>query len=142
MSKTSEVKHATPAPPNDKGLEGTGHTPGPWKRGDANTLLIVGPHTRFRHNFAGGYELAGIAYVEKSDDPGEDDANARLIASAPSLAAEVERLKAENKELREALETAATDGDYCFLCVQHPSHPGHAKTCLLSNSRRESGAPK
>jgi hypothetical protein len=56
------------------------HTPGPWKTGDSDYKIIIGPHTRFR-----GKSLAGIALIDETDDNSEDLANARLIAAAPDL---------------------------------------------------------
>lgn len=47
-------------------------------------------------------------------------ANARLIASAPSLAEEVERLRTENARLRETLERIADDDP--FSVEPTPSH--------------------
>lgn len=56
------------------------HTPGPWRTGDADWHVIVGPHTR-RNSVA----LACIAVVDTSDDIHEDACNAALITAAPDM---------------------------------------------------------
>jgi len=61
----------------------TQHTAGPWKLGDSDWSIIVGPHTRF----AGEpyHELVAVCTVDHSDNELEDAANARLIAAAPTM---------------------------------------------------------
>lgn len=79
---------ATPAP--------SAHTPGPWKTGGCGEdgwRLILGPTTRFFQAF-GEAHTTGVAAVSVSDCEAEDLANARLIAAAPELLAELEKTEA------------------------------------------------
>lgn len=62
------------------------HTPGPWRLHDMEAATVVQSAT--------GYAIADCNATKYSDS--ENDANARLIASAPALVA-------ENARLREAL---------------------------------------
>ena len=68
-------------------------TPGPWALDDYtddSLILIYGEH---------GDNVAEIYHVSTG---ARSLANARLIAAAPDMAAEIERLKAERDELLEA----------------------------------------
>ena len=62
------------------------HTPGPWRLHDMEAATVVQSAT--------GYAIADCNATKYSDS--ENDANARLIASAPALVA-------ENARMREAL---------------------------------------
>ena len=62
-----------------------GYTPGPWR--------IRAERYKFIRVYA---TLGGIAHLDTVDSEGME--NARLIAAAPSLLAENERLKAERDE--------------------------------------------
>ena len=70
------------------------HTPGPWEYSD-RTYLVDGKMYK-----TGDWAIMGgsycLAQVAKETD-------ARLIAAAPDMAAEIERLKAERAVLLEAL---------------------------------------
>ena len=82
------------------------HTPGPWTNDNGRI-------------YANGAMLADC------DTPGHEtehqlDANARLIAAAPDLLAERDRLKAQVEELRGALERAH---EWCPLCYGLGSYP-------------------
>jgi len=75
------------------------HTPGPWKLIEHDG---AGRNFVLKRKFwevGGGPEAKGVAFVF-----GDDEANAKLIASAPDLLAERDRLKAENRRLNEALD--------------------------------------
>ena len=70
----------------------TQHTPGPWRTGgcgDDGWRMIIGAQTRFLTAYKETY-LTDIAATSCSDNPEEDLANARLIASAPDLLAALE----------------------------------------------------
>ena len=71
------------------------HTPGPW----GCTYTSNHAHD-YRLTKAGGHRLPVNA---EGNDHSEQRANARLIARAPEMAAEIERLTAENEKLRAAL---------------------------------------
>ena len=65
----------------------TQHTPGPWRTGgcgDDGWRMIIGAQTRFLTAYKETY-LTDIAATSCSDNPEEDLANARLIASAPTM---------------------------------------------------------
>jgi len=81
----------------------TQHTPGPWKTGDADWRIIVGPHTRFKNG-----RLSGVAAVDESDDLSEDISNARLIAAAPQM---LEALRALMQQAVKDAEHYAPDGN-------------------------------
>jgi hypothetical protein len=68
------------------------HTPGPWETStlDGGEWQVCGP---------GGGDTIAALYN------GNEEANANLIAAAPDLLAERDRLKAINAELLEALQT-------------------------------------
>ena len=72
------------------------HTPGPW----GCTYTSNHAHD-YRLTKANGHSLP---VNEEGNDHSEQRANARLIARAPEMAAEIERLTARVKELEEALE--------------------------------------
>ena len=75
-------------------------TPGPWALDDYtddSLILIYGEH---------GDNVAEIYHVSTG---ARSLANARLIAAAPDMAAEIERLKAERAVLLEALSKAVAD---------------------------------
>jgi hypothetical protein len=70
-----------------------GHTPAPWvaQCGSVYTKASVGED---------GYATVCVARMDREEPstvPTERDANARLIAAAPDLLAEVKRLREENK---------------------------------------------
>lgn len=70
-----------------------GRTPGPWEyqeHSDAYTHIVRGPKGEF------------IASCPQGTD-GEDEANARLCAAAPSLLTLALELRRENEELRAEL---------------------------------------
>lgn len=73
------------------------HTPGPWH---VNTL---GPARIIYDSTKEGWAIADVKTYHGRFTPEEIEANARLIASAPTLAAENERLRAEKAELLAAL---------------------------------------
>ena len=87
-----------------------GHTPGPWVRGENSWTKM----------YIGGLNKIKIAHVyewnlgESKDNAGQYEPNARLIAAAPSLLAEVERLQAREKVLADALNQIADDNNYSF----------------------------
>lgn len=72
----------------------TQHTPGPWQW-DKERDQIVSVHPDWNHSL--------IAKVATGEDRKQEDANAALIASAPTLLAEVTALKARCAELTDAL---------------------------------------
>jgi hypothetical protein len=92
----------------------TGHTKGPWK------IIATFSHPL---NIVDTYHAA-IAEVTYGAHPQECEANAELIASAPSLLASNERLAGEVKVLREALAALHSAGEAHMNC--HPSE-GRAK---------------
>lgn len=75
------------------------HTPGPWR--------ITNYGEKFIHIEGGMNGICRIPHEGKSIE--ENEANARLIASAPDLLIERDRLKAVNAELLEALKEADID---------------------------------
>ena len=86
------------------------HTPGPW---------AVNEHNDITHAQNG--QVAWVRYTYEQWLKETDLANAKLIASAPDLLAERDRLKAENRRLNEALDEVrdlidgyvdVVDGDY------------------------------
>lgn len=79
-----------------------GHTPGPWSA-DASPHFWIGRDGSFSVGKKAGGEATVLA--SRSPFPGranEMRANAKLIADAPHLLREVERLRAENRSLRRA----------------------------------------
>jgi hypothetical protein len=77
----------------------TKHTPGPW-------------HYQPELNLVSGddWTVCYIPTVERRDyRRGEEEANARLIAAAPEIAAERDRLHQVNADLVEALKLAIDD---------------------------------
>jgi hypothetical protein len=86
----------TPAQP--PAPEFAGHTPGPWiayEMGDED-----GSWSKWSIVHGGPIAYGG----DNCNGPANSRANARLIAAAPTLLAEVASLKAENTRLRAALE--------------------------------------
>ena len=89
-----------------------GHTPGPWKAhtdmdGRHHSLSIMAASPEF--NMDEGKEpyhplIAGVLHGRGHAPREIAEANARLIAAAPDLLAERDRLLAVNKTLVEALE--------------------------------------
>ena len=78
------------------------HTPSPWTvthEDDFDGLVIEAAGRE------GEYVPVARVPVDYDDRP-EREANARLIARAPEMAAEIERLYAENEKLRAALDEA------------------------------------
>jgi hypothetical protein len=82
----------------------SGYTPGPWyiNNCDGTHYAVIGPDNT--HAGVGEYiaNLVGTADTE---------ANARLIAAAPELYADNERLRADNEELRTVLANVIERGD-------------------------------
>ena len=78
----------------DKTTDESKHTPGPWDwtDGEGDTKLV----------FAAGDLRFGYVRVN-------GEANARLIAAAPTQQAEIDRLRALNAELLQALEAAVKE---------------------------------
>lgn len=83
------------------------HTPGPWVK------VKNGSYTEIRHVFNSQHHMTicsnvhGYMYSDSKFGITQDqnmNANADLIAAAPETAAERDILKAQNAELREALE--------------------------------------
>lgn len=97
------------------------HTPGPWK---VEEPLLRGMTASIVHHDSDTGKMSAAHYIVAHIDDvdgfaGSSQANARLIASAPDLAAEIERLKGANGELMEMLKTAivAFDADDQTLAV-------------------------
>lgn len=65
-------------------------TPGPWE-------VFKGPDSIWWHVRAGGNgrEIADTTVWNKPGEPGESEANARLIAAAPELVAALEALRGQ-----------------------------------------------
>jgi len=110
MNQTSPSgKHTTTAEPSASSAPKAAHTPGPWK-------LTGSPGTKrpqWEYVYGGDRGLQQIATIMQStgsastpDSQEEAEANARLIANAPTTAAELERVKAQRDELREACRRA------------------------------------
>lgn len=76
----------------------TKHTPGPW------IVRITASGNPFIYEDAAGKNIAGVAGTRPGIDAEESQANAALIASAPDLLAERDRLKAVNAKLLAALD--------------------------------------
>ncbi len=72
-------------------------TPGPWIVTDRSQYNESPSDPKWAVEQESGDEKFWVALVI-------NEANARLISQAPALAAEIEKLRAENGELREALE--------------------------------------
>ena len=81
------------------------HTPGPWEiipHGAGETADMT-----IREDKTSGQYVALVQVFGDSDFAPRARANAALIAAAPETAAERDRLRAENAELRGALEAVA-----------------------------------
>lgn len=136
----------TPPTPEAAGVDVEalrGHSPGPWEFVPAGSLkpaFQLGKFSDFAVYAPGNafpWRMAEV--VAPSEEMAE--ANARLIAAAPALLAEVERLRAVNAELV----AACRDG----LRECHGGHFGLATTCTiapcptlraaLTNARRTGG---
>jgi len=89
MNKMDNERHALESKPK--------HTAGPWKTNFSN---LFGKWTVFDPFNSIIAELPGKKTLINDDEMG---ANADLIASAPDMAAEIERLKAINKTLVEIM---------------------------------------
>ena len=76
------------------------HTPGPWAVTDEDDFNGLAIEAAGRE---GEYVPVARVPVDYDDRP-EREANAALIARAPEMAAEIERLTARVDELEEALE--------------------------------------
>jgi hypothetical protein len=61
------------------------HTPGPWRQGTKNQRFM---NLVYAHN--GGILVAEVN--TSAPEPGENEANARLIAAAPELLAAIQNL--------------------------------------------------
>jgi len=83
------------------------HTPGPWRVDEDSR-----PGMAWNRHIYGPEGLA-ICFMAHSDGKAveRDEANAALIASAPTLAAEVERLKACLFQMQEAAKDLARQLD-------------------------------
>jgi hypothetical protein len=75
-----------------------GHTPGPWRLEPRDGL----PHVRVTAH-GGCSNVATVYGLSLADADAERDANADLIARAPTLLADNARLAARERVLREAL---------------------------------------
>ena len=100
------------------------HTPGPWWLDDD-------------HNVAAGsgdtYKtIADPRCMEAEGNEAEIDANARLIAAAPETAAERDRLRESNAELRAALKLTPLD--------EHPADERGPCLCSQCAFRRAARA--
>lgn len=73
------------------------HTPGPW------IVRVNASGNPFVYR-VDGVIICGVAMVREGMDRAENEANAALIASAPDLLAERDRLKAVNAKLLAALD--------------------------------------
>tara|TARA_R110002110_G_scaffold406153_1_gene625803 strand:+ start:291 stop:632 length:342 start_codon:yes stop_codon:yes gene_type:complete len=71
-----------------------GHTPAPWNIRD--DIVILGGHRGFDY-------IAQVGFDEDYNDIPQIRKNARLIADAPKLLAEVKRLREERDKMRELL---------------------------------------
>ena len=100
----------------------TGFTPGPWalERGEHPYI----PGATREYIAAPDGLVAAVVCDDATND--QQDANARLIAAAPDMAREIERLSADNERLRDALATYM-DAHHC---------PGAAGTCEPRNRAR------
>lgn len=100
-TKAETVERVTSKHPAPEGALPTyaGHTPGPWaiRRGHSIVEIITAAGLRIA-------QTAGDNYW--SNFSSEADANARLIAAAPDLLAERDRLRASDAELVAALRAA------------------------------------
>lgn len=114
---------ATPSPSNTEQVEG--FTPGEWQIRNYPEYIII-------HN--NGNEIARL-YLPDSDryfklplyPVKEAEANAALIASAPQLKAENNRLKADNKVLLEALAKMIGAVALCRPLTIPDDHNGESK---------------
>ncbi len=89
-----------------------GHTPGPWNVLGDDEYAHGCPMIEVDNGKGGSEDWASIAYVVADVDDGlldKDRANAALIAAAPDLLAENERLRAVADSLENAY-LAHTDG--------------------------------
>ncbi len=82
-----------------------GHTPGPWKwltQDNFFSLIVEGPER---------FEIEGpLPYLDRETNPTADRmfADARLIAAAPLLLAEVKRLREYKDKLEHAIDLCAS----------------------------------
>jgi hypothetical protein len=90
----------------------TKHTPGPWEVRQADIYQVGGRHIAY----------TGPHHTPDSEYPKScklvDEANARLIASAPFLFDEVQRLQEENRRLKEENDNLRED----YLMLPPPSN--------------------
>lgn len=70
----------------------TQHTPAPWHVGMGNGIGSIFPESGRTRLENGGTTLYPIAQVNQGWDAAEDEANARLIATAPELLVALEGL--------------------------------------------------
>ena len=90
------------------------HTPGPWRAIRASELDDTPGVGRMLRDLNGWLVVAPGSVVCVHV---EEEANARLIAQAPDLLAERDRLRQQNAELREALRLMGCPFTYTFkLC--------------------------
>ncbi len=102
------------------------HTPGPWHQNEQTGAIYAADGFEVCDTFSEPYtsekwalnpknhwsDNPGVDYIERSGE--EAQANAELIASAPALLQEVEKLRKENNGLREVLAMLidCCDGNY------------------------------
>lgn len=111
----------------------TKSTPGPWTVEEHD-----GKAWSIRCNPDDADSGTFVCDMVSSRSPHETSANARLIARAPSMAAEIERLRAVNAELVAALETlsAAVRWHYLPICETYAGAPcAHAKDAEIAQAR-------
>lgn len=83
----------------------TKHTPGPW------VVRMTASGNPFIYDDATGKNIAGVTGIRPGIDAEESQANAALIAQAPDLLADRDRLRQINAQLVAALETIVCDAD-------------------------------
>ena len=100
----------------------TGYTPGPWKaccNGECDCGFVYGP------------EYIVAVTQRKYDDTEINkkvfEANARLIAAAPEMAARIHELEAQNAEMLEGLKNEYRK--YCDRCKYHRSECSGGNGC-------------
>jgi|SRR4029079_14755025 len=93
----------------------TGHTPGPWR--DASMLFSAG--WRCIVNLPGGRSI-DIADPQNRMTDEEDRANAALIAAAPEILAERDRLRLQVQDMQKvvdiAVKMAQSEDGHDYIC--------------------------
>lgn len=106
------------------------HTEGPWEivpQHGAGQVLIAHPFDTGKQMAPRGLRIIGFV-MHRGNSLAEDDANARLIASAPDMKAEIERLRASKAALILAL----------FACkhgAEYPDELGDIIDAALTNAK-------